>query len=365
MTKKILVFVPGIMGSTLFYDLPTNGVITRKYLWSENVYESLSTLSKNPSLFKWDGNSNISVGPPLNFIKIPFIFYKSDLYYSIINTLKGFSNYDFDVFVYDWRKDIQYIGRDLNKWCKEKYGVENNALNKQNETDEIKFSFVAHSMGGLIVSQALLTGAINPKNVEKFITIGTPFKGSPNAFRALFDTGYLKGLDILELALNFRRNRRECHKILLEATQSFTSIYELLPCKEDSYIELNNHELTNPLAANINHYLPDPSKIASTTAFHENIKQISEFIRNNSQIKYLCIMGEGTKTEWLYSADYSHSSKYHRIVTLHRTSGDGTVPSKSADNDFPTDNIKRIASPEHMTMCSDRRVLDIVSLFLN
>ena len=110
--------------------------------------------------------------------------------YQIGKTLFGFP--------YDWRLDLREHHRDLTTAI-------NQALTLSGAK---KVQIIAHSMGGLLIKDYLLTDRSREKYVDKIVTIGTPFLGAGKGAKALvqgynFDIIYLSikaGLSIAENA---------------------------------------------------------------------------------------------------------------------------------------------------------------------
>lgn len=109
-------------------------------------------------------------------------------------------------FPYDWRRDISYNARLLDDFIKEKKRYVETELKKRYGVDrDIKFSIVAHSMGGLLARYYLRYGRemlpdngsvpaitwAGTKYVNKVVLVGTPNAGS---IQALHDLVYGKDL---------------------------------------------------------------------------------------------------------------------------------------------------------------------------
>ena len=123
----------------------------------------------------------------------------------------GYPNYY--RFAYDWRRDIRASALRLHDL------IETALTNlRRQRSPEAKVVILGHSMGGL-VARCYLYG-VNPRtgdpfdgwrNVREVFTMGTPYRGSPNALQHLHD-GFRK------LFVDFSA-----------ALRSYTGVYQLLP----------------------------------------------------------------------------------------------------------------------------------------
>jgi pimeloyl-ACP methyl ester carboxylesterase len=110
---------------------------------------------------------------------------------------------------YDWR----YSNADNAEYLKQKI---DEAL-KWSEASQVQL--VAHSMGGLLVRETLLSNVSYQKKVKRIIYMGTPFLGSPRAYQAI-KYGYNFGIPFLH---------EETGKIISEYAPA---VYELLPSRK-------------------------------------------------------------------------------------------------------------------------------------
>jgi hypothetical protein len=342
------------MGSQLVYTKQLIGETQDIELWSEYVFTSLKNLTQNPGLLKFNPNTTVKAKSIIRFLRFPKDIYKVDVYNSIERELTKLVKYDFRLFPYDWRRDITINANILGDYCKEiilQHG-ENN-----------RFTFVGHSMGGLVISETLIKKFIDPAKVDRVITIGTPFGGSPNAFKGLYSTGYLPGVDILGFALNFRLNKRKCRNVLLEAHQSFHSIYQLLPNGDHKFIELAGEEMINLLSAKMFHNSNNLDQVSTANSFHKSIRSLSSFKVANRNIKFL---HNGFDTDYFLAANVGASGRsFENIKVTTKFPGDGTVPAEFASADGPDNEIVRNVGSKHMTMCSNIRILERISMELS
>ncbi|OAB30207.1 hypothetical protein PMSD_20695 [Paenibacillus macquariensis subsp. defensor] len=217
---KRVIFIPGIMGSNLYEGRRLLGETRR---WFSMTNRSLNRLKLDPNK-----KDKIYAGSPLEFgyKLVGNISIEANVIYEpIIKMLKTFSSSDITVhpYGYDWRKDLEDVCSDLHN------------LLSNFKNDEI--FIVAHSMGGLLSHTychwAQQLGELN--NIKKVITLGTPWKGTPDALKVLKygikDKGY------------FFPNA----DTVLKASRTFPSIYQLLPsieyCKEKDYLNVNGRAM--------------------------------------------------------------------------------------------------------------------------
>lgn len=120
---------------------------------------------------------------------------------------KSLENYNVYPFPYDWRYSNEHTANKLQKF-----------INEVLQTEGVqKVDIIAHSMGGIIAKEYILNS--KGESVDQFISLGTPYFGSPSSFTALKD-GLFHGL----LAKR-------------STVRSLPSIYELLPSR--AYFEKN------------------------------------------------------------------------------------------------------------------------------
>lgn len=361
MARRILIFIPGIMGSSLSYSNTTSANVKETYAWSEWIYESFSLLTQNPGLLKYNPNANLTPQALIKHLRLPRNIWSIDVYGSIDKRLAELDDYEYFPFPYDWRRDIGDSAKQLGKFCNETFGIGADANAKQAPANDLKFTLVCHSMGGLVAGNALVNGYINPNNVEQYITIGTPYLGSPGAFMSLFYSAYLAPTRIFMLALNLRRNRRTCKQNLLECHRSFTSIFQLLPRETLKYISLDGDlDLSNPLSKEFEQIMGS-AKVQRAIQIHSEIDNLPAVLKSNPGIRSLFIYGNGIETYFQFSAKITPNGKlFHDIRSRRADDGDETVPARLATFNGADLRDAAVASAKHMTMCADRRIIEQV-----
>ncbi|HDX9588450.1 TPA: alpha/beta hydrolase [Bacillus pseudomycoides] len=166
---KHVVFIPGIMGSELYEG-------DKK--WGSQRWFTIHNRSAKRLVMKPKEEDNIFPGQPLRYgYKAVGNMVKENIVYAtIMDKLSSLDTetFQFHPYGYDWRKDLWETCKDLHM------------LLKKFENEEIYI--VAHSMGGLLIHtycQWISSSQKTMPNIKKVITLGTPWKGSPDSFKAL------------------------------------------------------------------------------------------------------------------------------------------------------------------------------------
>lgn len=182
-TKTPLIFIPGIMGSTLDNR---NGEVwpNPKELILDRDDDSLRVLRLG-----YDGESpletdnpdytSIRVGGVLLGITAEVLGQKRDIdiYGSLFEYLgeRGYSSSaTFFTFAYDWRKDNAANADLLAAYIDD----------IKTTLDVPKVNILAHSMGGLI-ARLYISDTGRAENVDTLVTLGTPYLGAPKSFDVL------------------------------------------------------------------------------------------------------------------------------------------------------------------------------------
>lgn len=107
------------------------------------------------------------------------------------NYEKLIKSYGKDVLVwnYDWRKPIKDIASDLGEFISKNIGPED------------KFSIIGHSLGG-VVGRYWLQNNIDDSRLEKVTTLGSPHRGSIDAYRIWAGGNISEDTDVASIALN-------------------------------------------------------------------------------------------------------------------------------------------------------------------
>lgn len=363
MTKRVVVFIPGIMGSKLKEPDAAGG----RPLWYEHMRKAVSQLVRDPSLLKWQPGSGLEPYEVLHKATVPFKTFKTvgicqhlckeltDM--ALIQQLFTYREYP-----YDWRQDITETARQFGEWF-DQFGFERDPKGEQKKEDSPRIALVCHSMGGLVAAIAMRRGYINPENVCRYVTIGSPLTGAPAAFRGLYDLGYLPGMEWMEFAFNWRWNRVKSRTILLESLQSFASSFQLFPHAAEDFVELAGVGTVNPLTRTV---IPLDKRQAAQSA-HLLLNGLETFLKKFSQLEYLFIYGDNVgNTDYRFTArENAKLEMYEGVGRRNMTDGDGTVPVESATLKNRRANFRHpILGARHMSMCNNPKVISAVKNFL-
>lgn len=361
--KRVVVFIPGIMGSKLREPDGAGG----RPLWYEHIRKSVSQLVRDPPLLKWQPGSGLEPYEVLHKVTIPFkrafnVGICQHLSKELADMALIKQLFTYQEYPYDWRQDITETARQLGEWF-DQFGFERDAHGAQKKEDEPRIALVCHSMGGLVVAIAMRRGYINPENVYRYVTIGSPLTGAPAAFRGLYDLGYLPGMEWMEFAFNWRWNRIKSRTILLESLQSFASSYQLFPPLAEDFVELAGGGTINPLARSV---IPLDKRQAAQAA-HLMLDGLETFLKKSPQLEYLFIYGDDKdNTDYRFKArENAKSEAYEGVICRNKTDGDGTVPIESATLKNRRANYRYpVLGASHMSMCNNPKVITAVKNFL-
>ncbi|MFS0837054.1 alpha/beta fold hydrolase [Paenibacillus sp. 1P03SA] len=237
------------------------------------------------------------------------------------------SGFDVIYFGYDFRLDNSITAKQLEERI-------NEVLSSKGI---VKVSIVAHSMGGLVATKYIANG--NSSKVDKLITLGTPFLGSPKSVYTLQTGRFLD--DFRDLVLK---------KYLKPLALNMQSIYQLIP--NESYF-LYNH--THYLKAKYfnNWYEKDviaPQKTYQDTKYFladsvagfkkgllniaENYHYSFELVKSLNSVDSYQIIGENKSTIGEIITSYQKKNGLYvqsGKVDINPVNGDGTVPIISAN----------------------------------
>jgi pimeloyl-ACP methyl ester carboxylesterase len=210
---KHIVFIPGIMGSELYEGKRFLGGSKR---WFNMRNKSVKRLAITP-----ESEDKIYPGKPLSFgyKLVGNIVAKNVIYATMMDMLSSLNpaKFQFHPYGYDWRKDLWETCKDLHE------------LLRRFRDEEIYI--VAHSMGGLLIHTYCQWASSNNilPNIKQVITMGTPWKGSPDSFKAL------------KYGVKDRGFFFPDSDTTMKISRTFPSSYQLLPsanyCLENQYLK--------------------------------------------------------------------------------------------------------------------------------
>ena len=194
-----VILLPGIGGS----QLNANGSLTWFNLWDALAINIplKNNLSLDPACAGCTDvvphTAGTTIAPNTNNYGLDGIEYLSsvhlgatDYFKNLINDLKTAGYVPGQTlfgFPYDWRLDNRYQHSLLTTKI-------NDALSASGAS---KVQLVAHSMGGLVAKDYMLTDSAMTSNIDQVVTVGTPFLGAAMATKAVGLGGYNFGVPIL------------------------------------------------------------------------------------------------------------------------------------------------------------------------
>lgn len=142
-----------------------------------------------------------------------------DIYNPIISSLQS-SNWNIIPFYYDWRNHIA-----------ETTPLFTNFINQQNLRDDEKVYFIGHSLGGLVGRSYLIETPLAQNRISKYLSIGTPHKGTPYVYPILSGGKIWNDNLILKIALSLLIKR--CGSFSTTNRETITDLvpvlFDLLP----------------------------------------------------------------------------------------------------------------------------------------
>jgi pimeloyl-ACP methyl ester carboxylesterase len=337
----VILFVPGIKGSELF-----EGENKR---WFPSTQKDVELLHIRNDL---DATSIIRQVTPFGIKKLSQVIYRG--------LLDEFGEEGLALFPYDWRQSVLNHVSDLA----------DKIINESNASGE-KVILIAHSMGGLLAKLAIQEICERGENsrIEKFITIGTPWQGAPDSFKALLygEPGIFGNLkEILQFITV--EDTRELARVL-------PSVYQLLPSKEyfdheegKFIIGKNGMDMTYDSFKTFINYLHDKDKEAKdfVDVWAKYIDPLHRAIARSlpDGLVHDCLIGHSIPTLYRVPEDskigvgkkrYKDSSSFKN--------GDGVVPIHSAVP--PHEANLFFIKGEHAKLCSLPDVLEFIRWSIN
>ncbi|MFY0546058.1 lipase/acyltransferase domain-containing protein [Brevibacillus sp. H7] len=242
--------------------------------------------------------------------------------------------------VYDWR----YSNSDNTKILKDKM---NEALEKSRAK---QVQLVAHSMGGLLVKETLLSNPSYQSKTKRIIYMGTPFLGSPLSYQAI-KFGYNFSIPFFT----------ESGQAIAEYSPA---VYELLPSKK--YVEiqpfLRFFSKGDSRPFSYEEFLTDDRvRLEYQPLVRLSAKQHGKWDSKKINPPQYIVVGQGQTT--LLGYEFNHSLQL-LIPFYDQAGGDGTVPFISANYSQSDVKKKYYVNEGHSRLMRNPHVIQQVSHLL-
>ncbi|MFA4941557.1 MAG: alpha/beta fold hydrolase [Patescibacteria group bacterium] len=358
-----VILVPGIMGSYLYSSLDPGVEVWPAVIktvidpWDFHLNQLIMDNEGKPT-------ANTMIVPPQDIVRSVL---NKDFFAGLIDELKqnGYEeNKNLFVFPYDWRLDLNWSANGIpySSFDSLKDKIEKIKL----QTGAQKVNIIAHSMGGLVAKNYIKH--YGSDSVNKFIDIGTPHLGAPEALKILM---YGDDLDFNYLGIGLNSERIKL------ISQNFPSVYQLLPSRN----YFNNAD------QNYAYYIYDMHDLDNNdTTGRLNYDQTVDFIKNTGRNNYLLGFNEALHSDLDNYSPRADGIKTYNIIGcgeptigqifvlnkeksgkyeygLKYISGDGTVPLKSAEA-LTADDSYYIKGAEHSVLSSADGIKQIVTAAL-
>lgn len=229
--------IPGILGSELINSK------TGETVWPSAFRTSQEGLPISPDLAS--NRDDLVPGKIIETVRLARVLPEVQVYRDLLEALRRYAGYrdgdwenpssdgyqdTFYVFAYDWRQDNVSNARELVRRIIR--------LKTRLQRPDLRFTVVAHSMGGLIARYAAMygdadlpdgDGPIQPSwagasHIGKIMMIGVPNEGSADAFATIID-----GYSITE---GLRRRVPLLNKLTAEDVVRTPSVFQLMPHRQ-------------------------------------------------------------------------------------------------------------------------------------
>jgi hypothetical protein len=334
-----LLFVPGIKGSELY-----EGNHKR---WFPQTMDDLKALCEVEEL---------EAKRPLRLVNA-FNVKKVRIYSDFLD---AFPTNQLSVFPYDWRKSLFEHVESLVAAIEELASLQGGK----------GITVIAHSMGGMLSKLAILELAAQGKSnaVKKLITVGTPWRGAPDAFKALAfgEPGLLDGLSSF-FPIYTEKHTKDLSRLL-------PSVYQLLPSQ--SYFDGEDGDFVIPAEYESFTYQEIVMKVQGF--FNEVYKKNEDDKTIDVWKKYMeplhkemakplpegiehdCLIGYGNATLYKIPENKLRNRFKFKGEAIFKN-GDGVVPIRSAKPIHEGKNVKiYYLEGQHRNLCCLDQVIEFI-----
>lgn len=351
--KKAMIILHGMMGGVLYDEDTDEPVWHLDSLGKDLGVSVINILNNKDKLFlDEDGNSEYNIRPAnmndeVGFYSILKLF--EPLYNQLVP--KYSEEYDIIIWQYDWRLSPETSAEQLEEFI---------SLNNYD-----KVVFVAHSMGGNVVSEYLVRSEDNKSKVELFVSVCTPYFGSMQAYHFLYD-------GLLSHMSSYIAN------LTKQLGSNLPSVYMLSPSEEYQYApeyQGNNAMLTINSVAQSYDEIEEFFKSQGFAKKRDNtLKYAYENKQQYQQGHMVEVDGEMIHISRTINTHYIQGTGWNTIKTIDintannkvtitaNTDGDAVVSvySGTAGMSLDADNVYVFDGPDHITMMEYTATVEVV-----
>ncbi|WP_294412833.1 leucine-rich repeat protein, partial [uncultured Ruminococcus sp.] len=399
--KDPIIIIPGIMGSRLYsepyclsdcqiWDPPKN--LTFLDL-AKNIKADKELYVNSPYLNQNELDEELREYGTLDHLKVTDKDKKSDESANygelgIIDQLcKEFPNRPIHVFSYDWRKSNSENAEELNQFLDVLFIAYGQSYKK--------VDIVAHSMGGLLTSRYI--SLYGTGRLDKVITCGTPYEGSPHLFEAV-EQGKIVESDLQNLALSAlghlsRDIIAEFDGVLeLLPSQNYCSIHPMIEyvlcdeasTEEDEYTDSDQdesmyykeHEMNENEYRNMINEEFGINAIANAFKFKKDICGENDYnvLFDYDNAYFILGQNRATVQQVYFIRNYKYNNDnsllpYYIEAVKYTKSGDGTVPYLSSSIYGRTLSLDKnhqfTVESLHMDLMKNKYAIDCICKILN
>lgn len=353
MSKVLAAVVPGILGSSLYYQRQPEPL----QLWGDNFFENYRRLCAQPRCLDWSGSPARS-----NLLKtirvssyVPLV--KRSLYFRLVQHAQSLQDVSAVLECsYDWRDSVLNSRVTVCNSISKMIGKD---LARPPSAEDHKLLILAHSLGGLVVKAALADGLIHPDWIKRLVFIGSPLLGSPAAFRSMYSEIDLPFF--AQLATVFRSlNKHQFKTHLLRSFRTFPSLSELLPAKSIRFLCYSPVSRFNPLEET---YM-DASRRALATTAQDAFRKADGILEANKVPVFAIYTATSSsfQTDHEYSVSAIAQPRGYDVTGVYHQDcdGDGTVPEYSARGGNYYRQLP-VVNCRHAFMCEADSVLNWIT----